>query len=194
MRQFITFLLFVLSTPSFACLCWNDSFPLTYLNQNDTLPTNQHHFIIKGVVIDNQIGTNVFNRWGHGNLVNIKVLEYWPKDAVMNDTITIMNDENDCASGFLKDSTYLIGTWNSNRYLGTDQCEGTGLFSEYAHLIEQLGEPGIPRTDQHYIPEAEQPSERTWNINAVLIAALGCSLLLNIVLIARRRKDVHNNR
>lgn len=112
----------------------------------------------------------------------------------MNDTLTIVNDELDCASGFLKDSTYLIGAWNTNRYLGTSQCEGTGLFSEYAHLIGQLGEPGIPRTDQHYIPEAGQPSKWTWDINTFLMVTFGCSLLLNIVLLVRRRKDVHNRR
>ncbi|MFT6200159.1 MAG: hypothetical protein ACJAQ2_001939 [Vicingaceae bacterium] len=157
------------------------------MNQNDTLPTNQQHFIIKGIVLDKQIGSNVYNRWGHGNLVNIKVLEYWPKDAIMNDTITIMNDENDCASGFLQDSTYLIGAWNSNRYLGTDQCEGTALYSKYAHLVEQLGESGIPRTDKHYESVSEQPSERIWNIKVILIIAISLSFLLNIILLLRRK-------
>lgn len=105
----------------------------------------------------------------------------------MNDTITIMNDENDCASGFLQDSTYLIGAWNSNRYLGTDQCEGTALYSKYAHLVEQLGESGIPRTDKHYESVSEQPSERIWNIKVILIIAISLSFLLNIILLLRRK-------
>ncbi len=146
MRTLIIIALFIFSTPSYGCICWNDSFPLTYLNRNDTLPTNQQHYIIKGIVIDNQIGSKVYNRFGHGNLVNIKVLEYWPKDAIMNDTITIMNDESDCASGFIQDSTYLIGAWNSNRYLATSECEGTGLFSEFENVIDSLGEGGIPKS------------------------------------------------
>lgn len=187
MRKIITLTLFIFSTPSFACICWNKSFPLSYLNQNDTLPTNQHHYIIKGIVIDSQIGRNVFNRWGHGNLTNIKVLEYWPQDAIMNDTITIMNDELDCASWFLQDSTYLIGTWNSHRYLGTDQCEGTALFTKYAHLVEQLGESGIPKTDKFYEPLPEHPAKLTENVKVVLVIAFCLSLLINIILLIKRK-------
>ncbi len=63
----------------------------------------------------------------------------------MNDTVTIMNDESDCQSGFLKDSTYLIGAWNSNRYLGTSQCEGTGLLSQFMNQLDSLGEGGTPK-------------------------------------------------
>jgi hypothetical protein len=187
MRYFIIIGILTFSTPSIACLCWNESFPLTYLSQNDTLPTNQQHFLIKGIVLDNLVGENIFNRWGHGNLVNIKVLEYWPKGINMNDTITIMNDEHDCAVGFLQDSTYLIGAWNSNRYLGTDQCEGTSLYSKFAQLVEQLGEPGIPKTDIRYEFVPKKPSERVWNINAILVLAFCLSFLLNIILILRRK-------
>ena len=146
MRQFSIILLSILTTPSFSCTCWNDSFPLTYLDQNDTLPSSQQHYIIKGIVIDNQIGSNVYNRWGHGNLVNVKVLEYWPKEAIMNDTVTIINDEMTCASGFKLDSIYLIGAYNTHRYLATSSCEGTGLFSKFENLIDSLGTGGIPQS------------------------------------------------
>lgn len=151
---------------------------------------NEQHYIIKGIVINTEVGLNVYNRWGHGNLVNVKVLEYWPNDAIMNDTVTIMNDESSCASWLAQDSTYLIGAWNTNRYLATSLCEGTDLFSKYENLIERLGESGTPRTGKISVPKLIEEEPESEVQNHWWVVAFAVSLLINLVLIVRRKKGI----
>jgi hypothetical protein len=186
MKQFVLLFFLFSWIPSFSCICWNEDFPLKYLNPSEIYPDNLKRFIIKGRVIDNQVGANVYNRWGPGNLANIKVLEYWPKDGGMNDTITLFDDEGTCGVFFMQDSIYLIGAWNAHRYLATSRCEGTGLFSEYAHLVESLGEPGLPKTRDSIIPHVDQENKAT-KINIYLLIALGFSIVLNVYILFKSK-------
>lgn len=154
------------------------------------MPSEPTRFIIKGIVIDTNIGQNVYNRWGHGQLINIKVSEFWPKDAIINDTLTIIDDELSCAVHFVKDSTYLIGAYDAHRYLATSSCEGTILFSEWADQITKLGQSGTPKTDKQFRFNSESPLESEPNLSLPkwIVITLVISIILNIALIVWRIK------
>ncbi|UII30782.1 hypothetical protein LVD17_21035 [Fulvivirga ulvae] len=164
-----------------------------YLKANDTLSRNQQRIIIKGVVLSSDTNHNLFNKYGRANVVNIKVLEYWPSEGLKyidSDTITIFNDESDCAVNFKKDSVCLVRAYTFNRYLGTSICEGTKLLSESEDDLTKLGvgdKPIISSTREGLRTEGYKPKQEGHYLSIFLTISLCINVLLIYLLLKRRK-------
>ena len=133
LKRLITVIVVCLATKitAYGCICVPFSVE-NYLYRNDTLPKNQHVVVFKGKVVTEAIDS-IFNVYGLGEVVNIKILEYWQDDELgflEGDIISVFNDGSDCAIHFQKDSTYLIRAVRQGLYFATSQCEGTVLVSD----------------------------------------------------------------
>lgn len=172
------------SVESLSCTCL--TVPISeYLAKNDSLTYNKQFVAFQGTVIDITIGDSVFNVFGAGNLVNLKVMEYWPKEGLEHlkgDIITVFNDDL-CGINFKKDSTYLVRAVKSGLYLSTSSCEGTRLLSnEFAQEdLKFLGEGTKPtpvvREASSEIEE-ESSGEFDWRLFFIISAVINLILLL----------------
>ena len=175
------------------CTCTNQPI-MDYLQQNDSLSLNEKVLVIRGRVLDVGVGDSVFNKFGQGNLINVKVLEYWPKDALKflnGDIVTVFNDESDCAINFKKDSSYLIRAYSFNRYLATSICEGTKLLSKSLDDIELLGAGSEPNSLNMPDQKLNQENKISASLLILLLALSGLVNLVLIILFIRTRSKRH---
>lgn len=177
------FLLIIFFPQSIFAMCFD-----TLLVQNCVQDPGLTIFI--GRVIGVEEADNIFDAQGNFfRVINVEVEKVF-KGNLMNNTVSIFIEIHSNAFLFENDSTYLIyarsGTKEDIPILRTSICERTRLLSQAEYDLSILNQMVKPLSIEKTKYKTDVPDEKN-KTSVWLYIVFGTSILLNILLILRRK-------